>query len=478
MRRPLVVLAVAIAATTALGPAAAIGPGGWDHVGTGVPTANPSLNGKVSALNTEESGVLYVGGGFTDAGGRANADRIAAWNGTAWSALGGAALTNGEVKAIAYSEGKVYVGGTFVNAGGNANADYLAVWDGVSWAPFCNSTTPPTFNYNVDALQIIGSTLYVGGEFQNGAGIPTADYLLACDLDTGDSSSMFLADGEFSGPIYALTADTLGTLYAGGYFNNLAELPGADNVAAYASGAWHAMGGTGPAVTGIVRSLTAAGTKVYVGTDAVNVAGIAQADHVARWTGSVWNGSAWSGSAWSALGANTAGTNGWLPASATIYALRTSGSLVIAAGTFLNANGVAAADHIASFDGTEWRPIGSNGAGDGPLPAEIHALANLRQKLYAGGNFTSAGGDSRARFLAAHALRLPDNSISLVFSGQYVGDGVYSATGTGEARTASILKGGLGHMYVKIQNDGLVPTSFTVKATGGAQGIQAYYFRQ
>ena len=38
------------------------------------------------------------------------------------------------------------------------------------------------------SLQIIGQTLYVGGEFQNGAGIASADYLFACDLANGASS--------------------------------------------------------------------------------------------------------------------------------------------------------------------------------------------------------------------------------------------------------------------------------------------------
>ncbi len=124
------------------------------------------------------------------AGGNPKAKRIARWNGSTWSALGNTPLTNGSVSAIAYHAGKVYVGGTFLNAGGHGNADFLAVWDGSSWAPFCNSTNgDPTFGGSVDALQIIGNTLYVGGSYQNGAGIDAADYLLACDLTTGASSA-------------------------------------------------------------------------------------------------------------------------------------------------------------------------------------------------------------------------------------------------------------------------------------------------
>ena len=57
-------------------------------------------------------------------------------------------------------------------------------------------------------------------------------------------------------------------------------------------------------MTGIVRSLAAHGTDVYVGTDALDVGGIPQADHVAKWNGS----------SWSALGSK--GSDGWFPSSA------------------------------------------------------------------------------------------------------------------------------------------------------------------
>ena len=58
-------------------------------------------------------GALYVGGKFTDAGGIANADRIAKWNGSSWSAVSSSTeqITNGEVFAIAIAGGKVYAGG-------------------------------------------------------------------------------------------------------------------------------------------------------------------------------------------------------------------------------------------------------------------------------------------------------------------------------------------------------------------------------
>ncbi len=140
-----------------------------------------------------------------------------------------------------------------------------------------------------------GRTLYVGGAFQDGAGIASADYLLACDLDTGASRSTVVDSAHpFAGTVYALAADGNGTLYAGGGFSNLEGIPAADNVAYLpAGGTWQPMGAGGGAcgcaVSTFVRGLATVGTDAYVGTDANDVAGIPQADHVAKWNGTAWS---------------------------------------------------------------------------------------------------------------------------------------------------------------------------------------------
>ena len=246
------------------------------------------------------------------------------------------------------SGGKVYAGGNFQNAGNDADADNLAVWNGTSWQAFCNPAGP-AFNGNVTSLQIIGQTLYVGGEFHDGAGIASADSLLACPLDGGSPKTTVVDPNHpFSGSIYALTADSNGTLYAGGGFTNLENVPAADNVAYLpVGGTWQPLGaGAEPPVTTFVRALTAVGTDVYVGTDANDIAGIAQADHVARWNGS----------AWSALGAGSGGANGWFPAITSINALAGTATHLFATGSFQNANGDARADNVAFFDGVRVAP--------------------------------------------------------------------------------------------------------------------------
>jgi hypothetical protein len=346
----------------------------------------------VYALNTDRPGVMYAGGNFTDAGGDPNADYIAQWDGKSWKALGTPKL-NGQVTAIAYRNGKVYAGGTFSAAGGEPNAGFTAVWDGSKWSQPCKPKGPGA---NVYALQIAGSTLYIGGAFQNGAGIPEADYMLACDLNTGAARA--LVAGYTSSAVFSLALDGRGTLYAAGGFGDLDGVKTADWVAAYSGGKWQGLGsGTGPeggALTSWGRTLAAAGRDVYVGGDFTDAAGIAQADNIAKWNGS----------AWSALGANGAGTNGIFPPTSSVYAILPVGSRLFVGGAFTNANGNALSDNLVVFDGESWQPLGSNGSGDGALNANVRALAVFGGRLYAGGNFTSVGGVGAASFLVSYPL--------------------------------------------------------------------------
>ena len=458
--------AIALAAATAAlvfsvaGASAGIN-GGWDHVGDFTTPKVASLNGAVYALSAESDNGLLVGGNFnfTTAGAARPAAHFAVWYPTSyWTAFATPTPLNGDVHAIAwdYDHIKLYVGGQFTDAGGNSTADFLAVWNGSNWAPFCGP-----LGGSVAALQIIGSTLYVGGAFQNGGGIHNANYLIACDLATGVPRAVGNPN-DITGGVYALTRDANGTLYAGGQFINMAGIPAADHVAAF-NGTWHAMG-SGPstgggAVDDYVRSLASSGNDVYIGTDSVNVAGIAQADHVAKWNGS----------AWSALGANTAGADGWFPTSAFIYALAAKGSQVVATGSFQNANGIATADMIANYNGTSWSPLGSNGAGNGPLGGNGLALAIFGSTIYVGGNFTAAGGDP----LAAYIARFTPQAATSAFAVSAATLNLTKGTATVIAKTPGAgkltLSGAGVHGLTSATPAGAARTTLVLQATGRAK---------
>ncbi len=234
---------------------------------------------------------VYAGGNFNDAAGIAEADHVARWNGSAWSALGsngsGDGAITGDVRALLTTAGGVYVGGGFWNAAGIPEADSLAYWNGSAWSAIgSNGAGDGVFNLAVRAIVLNGSTLYAAGDFSNAGGIAEADY-----------------------------------------------------VAQWNGAAWSALGSNGAgngALNHSVYDLELSGSDLYASGSFTDAAGIAAADRVARWNGS----------AWSALGSDGAG-NGALDGDA--YALAVSSSSVFAGGAFNNAAGIAEADKVAAW---------------------------------------------------------------------------------------------------------------------------------
>lgn len=123
----------------------------------------------VRAMALADSGDLYVGGAFTNAGG-VPVRNIARWDGQQWFALGAGPANgvNGTVEAIAVHERDVYVGGTFSEAGGFA-ARNIARWDGQAWSLLGDAGTDGTSG-GVFSLAANDSGVYVGGMFSQAGG--------------------------------------------------------------------------------------------------------------------------------------------------------------------------------------------------------------------------------------------------------------------------------------------------------------------
>lgn len=423
---------------------------------------NGSLSAGVMAL-AATGGSLYVGGYFTNVSDNGTpvpaADYIAQWDGTHWSALGSngagnGAFSNGYVNALAVSGSDVYVAGGFSNVSDSGTpvpaADYVARWDGTHWSALgSNGAGDGALDYPVSALWVSGADLYVGGGFTNvnngGVVLGAADYLARWDGAAWSAIGSNGAGGgsitNKGGAVVMAIAQLSGRLLVGGLFYDLndggATVPQADYLAGWDGAHWAALGTepNGALVNGYASSAVYAilvnGTDVYVGGHFTNVSNhgdnLPAADFVAKWDGANW----------SALGSNGAG-DGAITARVTSLAM--VGSSLYVGGVFSNVNNngtpLAAADHIAKWDGANWSALGSNGAGNGALSPSsyVGALAASGTTLYVGGNFTNVNN-------SGVVLSTADRIASW--------DGVsWSALGTNGAGDGSIQNGSVAALVV------------------------------
>jgi hypothetical protein len=151
----------------------------WDGTAWSDLAGGVSPTGFVLALASFDDGSgpsLFAGGVFTDAGG-IPVSNIARWDGSAWHDVGGG-VAGGGVQALAvFDDGSgpaLWAGGAFATAGGVASP-YLARWNGTAWA------APAAGNpdLDVDALAVhddgsgSGPALVAGGSFSSAGGVPT-----------------------------------------------------------------------------------------------------------------------------------------------------------------------------------------------------------------------------------------------------------------------------------------------------------------
>jgi hypothetical protein len=198
-------------------------------------------NGWVKALAVYDDGTgaaLYAGGSFTEAGGEP-VSYIARWDGSQWSALEGpfAAGTDGSVEALAvYDDGTgaaLYAAGTFSSAGG-LSTGRIARWDGTAWSALSGLDVSDGDIYSLAVHDDgTGDGLYAGGSFITAGGLTmnhiarrdqsgwaalgtapavgTNDEVLAMAVFNDGSGSRLFAGGSF------ITAGGRGSYYLAGW---------------------------------------------------------------------------------------------------------------------------------------------------------------------------------------------------------------------------------------------------------------------
>lgn len=181
-------------------------------------------------------GKLYVGGRFERAN-RKLVNNIAVFDGVKWSGLGRG--VDGEVYDIVGLNGRIFVAGDFSYANKSSEsegipANRIARWDGTAWTALAKSTV----DRQIYALATDGKSLFVGGNFTK----------INNETETrgvarwGGAKFEPMA-GKFDRAIMTMTFHK-GKLYAGGIFNEYGDDSMA-NVAVYNGSSWEEVGNGG-----------------------------------------------------------------------------------------------------------------------------------------------------------------------------------------------------------------------------------------
>ncbi len=381
----------------------------------------------------EENGLLYVGGDFTEIGGKSRQNfavldiALAVNNANAWDLQ-----FDDVVLAIARADETFFIGGAFnsVTIEGVVESDFKRLAAFRRGPGTLITAWNPDVNGDVSALAASETTgiVYAGGKF-NSVGDTSRLYIggdftyIGPSTGSGvvvDTSAGIVQSGwpEVNGDVYAAISDGSDGWYIGGSFseitdsvstytrNNVAHISSAGTVTSWdpsTNGAVHAMAVNGtsvyiggdfttiggqarnnialtdssgtttswdPGANGVVRTLAVSGTSVYAGGDFTTIGGQAR-NHVA-------------------LIDSSGTTTSWDPgANGVVRTLAVSGTSVYAGGDFTTIGGQAR-NHVALIDNsgatTSWDP-GANGV--------VRTLAVSGTSVYAGGDFTTIGGQAR-----------------------------------------------------------------------------------
>ncbi len=339
------------------------------------------VNGRVTSLAVVDA-TLYVGGEFTAAGSGAGAamaserQNFAAFS-TADGALlaGASAGVDGVVATLAVAGTTLYAGGDFTSFLGQSRAR-LAAYDSATGTV---TAWDPSADAMVRAIEpAAGGSVYVGGGFANAGGAARA---FLAEIDAAGLATAWNPGANAAVSALALSGEVV---YAGGHFTQLG------GAARNHAGAVHAATGVAqawdPNVDDTVLALSVRGGTVYLGGEFLNAGGKVRL-HAA------------------AVDAATGIVGPWHPATNDPVRVVVAGPARVALGGSFEALGGHLRRNLAAIDLETGRLLPWRPRPDGA----VLALAVARdRRLYVGGVFTAINGQSRNRLAAfdlpTHAL--------------------------------------------------------------------------
>ena len=343
---------------------------GWSQVGG-------SMNNAVNAVASMDSGgrrMLFAAGAFTQIDGQP-VRRISHWDGVEWSQVG-AGFDSTVLALFAHDDGpdpSLYAGQE-TTALGHPNA--LWRWSGNAWDDVGGEIHGDVWDVTIHDAG--------GGPVPVVVGLVRAlPTLGSVNVARWDGASWLPLSEGLNRKVDALAVVGHGprrTLVAAGDFASVGA-EHASYVAAWDGTQWRSldMGAHPVNVNALAFHTDATGSALFAGGTFTHVGGVPM-NRIARFDGA----------GWSAMGAGIEWVGGL---NALVLDMTTfddgSGPVLVVGGSFTLAGGLPA-NHIASWDGSSWTPLGEG------LDDRVRALEvfddGTGPMLYAAGEFSSAGG--------------------------------------------------------------------------------------
>lgn len=316
------------------------------------------FTGTIAEL-TNYQGDLVAAGTFSIYNPIEPKNNIGRWNGTDFTPMG-TGTNQGVSEVVVLSNGDLAIGGAFDTVDG-VEVSRTGTWNGTNWEPLAR-TALRGLNNVARAVTVSGGEIYAGGGFDV-AGTESASF-----VGRYDGTQWHALGAGVDDIVRAIVPGTGSNLYVGGDFASAGGAPAA-GIAEWNGTSWSALGS---GAIGSVYSLARdpANGDLYAGGNFVTAGGLT-ANGVARWDGGTWY---------------TLGNGVDFAFVPDVSAIAIDGSDVYIGGRFTSVDGNTAMANIARWDGSAWSPLGSG------ISGFIYALAIYDGNLYAGGNFSTAGG--------------------------------------------------------------------------------------
>jgi len=231
----------------------------WSAIGSGI-------NNLITTIGISSAGIIYIGGGFTQASDNINCKRIAYWNGTAWSPLA-TGLNNSVFNIKFLPNDDIIIGGIFTDADGT-NGDYICKWDGTKFISFTDFGADE-LNGAVESIDITpNGTIIIGGRFINAGGDSNADYLAVW---LGNNWGALHAN-RLNGIVYKIFCANNGDIYLAGLFTLVGTLTLPDRVVRIVQGTFQQLDIDLPGNAAIRSIFQASDGTIYLGGEFSTVA--------------------------------------------------------------------------------------------------------------------------------------------------------------------------------------------------------------